>query len=45
MIYAQYINEEIVNYPCSLEYLVSQGVLTTDTPTEEELAEANVMTI
>jgi hypothetical protein len=45
MIYAQYINGEIVNYPCSLEYLVTLEILANATPTEEELVKANVITI
>lgn len=45
MIYAQIIDEEILHYPSSISDLVKLEILTTDTPTAEELAQANVIEI
>jgi hypothetical protein len=43
--YAKIIGSDVSYYPSSIEYLVSKGILTTETPSDEELVEANVVKI
>jgi hypothetical protein len=45
MVYAKIVGDVITHYPSSIKYLVDQGVLDTETPTDEQLAAANVVVV
>lgn len=45
MVYAKIVGNEITYYPSSLWYLVTQKILETESPTDEQLAEANVVAV
>lgn len=44
-VYAKIVGSEVSYYPSSLEYLVTQNILDTNTPTDEQLTAANIVKI
>ena len=45
MVYAKIVGGEITHYPSSIEYLVSQQILSTENPTDDQLAVANIVAV